>query len=289
MTKISIVFMEVMMKRFWAAVIDYFLCCIFCAVIFYLSWKILRTKIVWKYYFRGVYHLVTYIVYFVYSVIFDSLCQGITPGKEFMDYKLSISEDEITVGWIIKHALCKTIAMKVSIPSAVYYISKTKMPYDKLLGIGFSNKNTEIIEQRKINDIKLRKRLGSIIIDHLVMSFLIVIPGLLGIQAIRSFYQNNYIVYCIIFLSFLMVFFMFSYFFISDFLTKGSGIGKRIVGIRLMSNGQKLDGIVIWKHCGLKFVACCVWPVSFIYLLVTGRMFYDKWLKLEIVAEGEEA
>ena len=61
--------------------------------------------------------------------------------------------------------------------------------------------------------------------------------------------------------------------------------GKKVVGIRLLSDGEKLDGIECLKHCGVKFAAGCIWRVSLAYFLTTGRMFYDEWLKLEVVLE----
>lgn len=273
------------MKRFWAAVIDYFLCCIICAVIFYLAWKVLRTEIVWRNYFKGIYHIISYCVYFIYSVLFDSLCQGNTPGKDFVGYKLSISEEEITAGWVVKHALCKTIAMKLNIPSAVYCIKTEKMPYDRMLGIGYKSKKTGFTGQKGTENLIVWKRMEAIVIDQIVMSFLIVIPGLIGVKIIRSFYPSNNIKIIVGFLFVLMVVFMFLYYFISDFVTKGSGIGKKLAGIYLLSDGEKPDAITILKHSGLKFIAGCIWPISLVYLLVTGRMFYDEGLKLEVMLE----
>lgn len=181
------------MKRFWAAVIDYFLCCIICIVILGLIWDVFRTEIVWGYNFKRMYYLISDFVYFIYSVLFDSLCRGNTPGKDLAGYKLSVSEDNMTVGWIVKHALCRTIAMRLSIPSAAYCITIGKMPYDRMLGIGCKDKISEIMEQKSksVEDLKIRKRLA----------------------------------------------------------------------------------------------AGCIWPISLVYLLVTGRMFYDEGLKLEVMLE----
>lgn len=275
------------MKRFWAAVIDYFLCCIICIVILGLIWDVFRTEIVWGYNFKRMYYLISDFVYFIYSVLFDSLCCGNTPGKDLAGYKLSVSEENMTVGWIVKHALCKTIAMRLSIPSAAYCITTGKMPYDRMLGIGCKDKISEIMEQKSksVEDLKIRKRLVAIIIDQFIMSFLIVIPGLIGVKIIRSFYPSNNIKIIVGFLFVLMVVFMFLYYFISDLVTKGSGIGKKLAGIYLLSDGEKPDVITILKHSGLKLAAGCIWPISLVYLLVTGRMFYDEGLKLEVMLE----
>ena len=56
-----------------------------------------------------------------------------------------------------------------------------------------------------------------------------------------------------------------------------------MVGIRLLADGEKFDTVMVWKHTALKFAAVCIWPISLIYYLVNGRIFYDKWLKLDVV------
>lgn len=73
------------------------------------------------------------------------------------------------------------------------------------------------------------------------------------------------------------------YFFISDYFCDGGGIGKKAMGIKLVSEGKRLPLSVSLKHSAAKMAVCTVYPAMVIYYLLKRQLPYDKWLKLEVV------
>lgn len=134
------------------------------------------------------------------------------------------------------------------------------------------------------------KRFWAAVIDYWVMTLIFMVIGAIVIDVVRTWsLLENSKNFFVIFISMAVFLFIYTFLFylIMDCAFKGSSIGKKIVKIRLLADGEEVDSAVAWKHSALKFAAACIWPISLIYYLVTGRMFYDEWLKLEVVLETE--
>lgn len=278
------------MKRFWAAVIDFVICYILSRIFFGWIWEILKgihgadLQTLSRMMVRGMKFVVSFLTCFFYSILFDSLSQGNTPGRDMAGCRVLAAEGEIEDDWLLKHSFFKAIAAQLWFITTIYYLVTSKMPYDGILGIGGEKGYIQFAEAEKGKNQYAGKRIVALMIDVGIMSAI-----LLFIAMILAFYtflatggKKGNIHINLAGVSAMLYFFIF--FFVSEIISRGSGIGKKIMGIRLMTAGKKIDAAVALKHSFLKAFACYLWPVSLIYCLVTGWMFYDQWLKLETVA-----
>lgn len=71
------------------------------------------------------------------------------------------------------------------------------------------------------------------------------------------------------------------YFFFSDY-RENIDVGKRIMKIELISEGQKLTVNKMLKHSILKWIFMAIWPLAIVYYLMRNEMIYDKYLKISV-------
>lgn len=131
------------MRRLAAAGIDYMISYVLSVVVYCImisTWKMLRI-IMGRDFDKHSFILVillfplAYIVMnVVYSMFFDGVFHGNTPGKRIAGYQMYATGDR-SRKWILKHALLRTAASVLYVITAVYYIATYKMPYDKICGI----------------------------------------------------------------------------------------------------------------------------------------------------------
>lgn len=277
------------MKRFWSAVIDFVICFILSKLLFNCIWEILEgihgddLYSLSRMTIRGFKFVISFLTFFSYSILFDSLSQGNTMGRDMAGYRFEAVEGEIEENWILKHSFFKAIAAKLWFITAIYYFITSKMPYDGMLGIGGGEGVIRFTEEEKSKDQYAGKRIVAILIDACVI--LLILSMIAGVIACYSFIvtagriRNVHISlskgYSILY--------YWVYFFITELIFRGSGIGKKILGIRLVAIEGKIDVKMVLKHSFLKAISCYLWPISLIYSLITGRMYYDEWLKLETV------
>ena len=136
------------MRRLRAAGIDFVICYILSVIVYFMmisAWKMLRIimgrdfdkqflpLVILLFLLSGVFTNI------IYSVFFDSVFHGNTLGKRMAGYKI-YATGEKNRNWILKHALARTVASVLYVITALYYISTSRMPYDKICGI---NSETE--------------------------------------------------------------------------------------------------------------------------------------------------
>jgi len=281
--------MEVMMKRFWAAVIDVVICYMLSSILFGCVWGIFKglhgsdLHTISRMTVRGIKFVISFLAYFSYSVLFDSLSQGNTLGRDMTGYRFAPVEEELEDAWIIKHSFFKAIAAKLWFITVIYYFITSKMPYDGILGIGGENDYIHFEEGIKRKEQYAGKRIVAVMIDvGIMMLVLTIITFIVFCYTLIVTHGEKTNVY-VSFTNIYAVLYFFLYFFVTQIIFRGSSIGKKIMGIRLAAEG-KFDSLMVLKHSLLKTVAFYLWPISLIYCLVTGTMFYDEWLKLEVVA-----
>lgn len=133
------------------------------------------------------------------------------------------------------------------------------------------------------------KRILAFIIDFFAMLMIVIVVNFVLIIVIwKKGLGDNLIMAVISIFILLMPLFICLYFFISDYYGHGSSVGKKLAGIKLMSHGKELSLPVSIKHAVLKTIACCIYPVSFLYFLCKEEMPYDKWLGLEVVGTKKQ-
>ena len=64
-------------------------------------------------------------------------------------------------------------------------------------------------------------------------------------------------------------------------------LGKRLMKIELLSNGQNFTVGMAFMHSVMKTIFCCIWPISFIYYILKHEMIYDKFLKISVSSKTE--
>lgn len=135
------------MRRLAAAGIDYMISYVLSVVVYCImisTWKMLRI-IMGRDFDKHSFILVillfplAYIVMnVVYSMFFDRVFHGNTPGKRIAGYQMYETGDKDRK-WILRHAIARTVASILYAITAVYYIFTYKMPYDKICGIKAGN------------------------------------------------------------------------------------------------------------------------------------------------------
>lgn len=295
------------MKRFMAACIDFCINYLLGTISFFIIISIYKNINNYLGGYSGdvkfikillVYLIVLIFTIFVYSIIFDILFKGVSPGKKITGYRIMLIRTGINYEykyWVIYHALLKTVSVFLYPITLIYYFIMFQMPYDKLLVIESSTNEKELSylgkSDNKSKNKKLqknnnetfsfeninKKRLIALIIDVLVIaSSIFVIVIFIGLI---TMFDHRYmkIVY---FITSYMVFFVWLEFLMFDYFGKGRSLGKRLVGIQLIKNDKKFSFLVCLMHSFLKTISCVIYPVSLIYFVIKGKMFYDDWLNL---------
>lgn len=199
--------------------------------------------------------------------------------EKIVRYDICLKEGAKNRNWIIKHAVLKTVASMLYAITALYYIATYRMPYDKICRTGIKKE----VNLKPMKEKNCQKRLVAAIIDYFVMVILYVFIMFVIVLCLRNQIEIIFNLFgMFMWLSFICIF---SYSFVMDYFCQGSSIGKKVVGIRLVADKRKINGVLALKHSVLKLLACFIWPISLIYYLTKNVMFYDKWMKLEMMEE----
>jgi len=131
------------MKRFWAAAVDFIFSFMLNMVLFCLiisCWKLLRVcaGVDWHNnvglsWIVLLFLVSFFLVSFLYSVIFDYVCKGKTPGKMIMGCNVYSDMNVKNFKWIIKHALFRSVASLFYMITVLYYFFTNEMIYDKAI------------------------------------------------------------------------------------------------------------------------------------------------------------
>lgn len=131
------------MRRLAAAGIDYMLSYMMSVVVYCImisTWKMFRI-IMGREFDKHSFILVVLLFFLsyiftnvVYSIFFDRVFHGNTPGKRIAGYQMYETGDKDRK-WVLRHAIARTVASILYVITAVYYIFTYKMPYDKICGI----------------------------------------------------------------------------------------------------------------------------------------------------------
>ncbi len=133
------------------------------------------------------------------------------------------------------------------------------------------------------------RRAAAFIIDYAILCGIFFTTGICGIvlanflaepislERINRFFEIDKM------LTFgsICLFALWIYFFLLDYY-ENIDMGKKLTGIELLSDNQKLTVNKKLKHSILKCIFVAIWPVSFIYYVIKGHMIYDKCLKISI-------
>ncbi|MDE7186896.1 MAG: RDD family protein [Lachnospiraceae bacterium] len=134
-----------------------------------------------------------------------------------------------------------------------------------------------------MNDLTIR-RAAAFIIDHMVLCAFASVAGMLAMILTADIWMKDVrmLISWIMLATFIFsVLLMGIYFFILDVCGK-LDLGKRLVKIELLSDGQKFTVSTALKHTILKVLFCCIWPVSFCYYIIRHEMIYDRLLKISV-------
>jgi hypothetical protein len=131
------------MRRLAAAGIDYMLSYMMSVVVYCImisTWKMFRI-IMGREFDKHSFILVVLLFFLsyiftnvVYSIFFDRVFHGNTPGKRIAGYQMYETGNKDRK-WVLRHAIARTVASILYVITAVYYIFTYKMPYDKICGI----------------------------------------------------------------------------------------------------------------------------------------------------------
>lgn len=128
------------------------------------------------------------------------------------------------------------------------------------------------------------KRIFAFIVDFFIMQIMVSAIGNIFFVLVIRTNQGKITIESMMVIQFMIVVgVMWLYFFISDYFFSGGSIGKKVIGIKLVCERQKLSLSIALKHSVVKVIACCLWPVTAVYYMFTRRLPYDRWLKLEVV------
>lgn len=132
------------MRRYLAAGIDFTISYVVCIIVYYTIisvWKWIRILTGPKIgSYPGIivmvlFPLIFILINIIYTVIFDSVFYGLTPGKKMLGCKVFEGYDSKMADrkWIQKHALLRSLAALFYVITALYYLKNLRMPYDKIL------------------------------------------------------------------------------------------------------------------------------------------------------------
>lgn len=133
------------------------------------------------------------------------------------------------------------------------------------------------------------KRVAAFFIDYFILCFVFFLICMCGIilviflaEPISSEDLNRiFEIDMMVAFGLVCLFLLWIYFFLLDYY-ENIDVGKKLTGIELLSDNQKLTVSKKLKHSILKCIFLAIWPVSFAYYLVKGQMIYDRYLKISI-------
>ncbi|MBD5513294.1 MAG: hypothetical protein HDR06_01230 [Lachnospiraceae bacterium] len=140
-----------------------------------------------------------------------------------------------------------------------------------------------------MSDLAFR-RIAAFIIDYFILCIVFAFVGICGVilvmfraEPIRTAAMNKIFEIDMMFIFFFIcLFFAWIYFFLLD-CCENIDVGKKLTGIELLSDNQKLIVSKKLKHSILKCIFMVIWPISFTYYLVKQQMIYDKYLKISVI------
>lgn len=139
-----------------------------------------------------------------------------------------------------------------------------------------------------MNDLTM-KRIAAFIIDYVILCALASVLGTAGIIAVADKWMQDpsrYFIWFMLAPFICSILLMVICFFIWDVYGK-LDLGKRLMKIELLSNGQKFTVGMAFMHSVMKTIFCCIWPISFIYYILKHEMIYDKFLKISVSSKTE--
>lgn len=142
-----------------------------------------------------------------------------------------------------------------------------------------------------MSDLAFR-RLAAFIIDYFILCIVFSFVGVCGVilvilraEPIRTEDINKIFEIDMMFVFFFIcLFFAWIYFFLLDYW-ENIDVGKKLTGIEILSDNQKLTVNKKLKHSILKCIFMAIWPISFTYYLVKQQMVYDKYLKISVIVK----
>lgn len=132
------------MRRYLAAGIDFIISyavtvIVYCVMISGWKWIRILTGPEIRSYSRimvlVLFPLVFIFISFIYTVIFDRIFCGRTPGKQMAGYKIPDRWGSQLPNWkwILKHSLLRALAALFYVITVLYYLKNLRMPYDRIL------------------------------------------------------------------------------------------------------------------------------------------------------------
>lgn len=132
------------MRRYLAAGIDFIINYVIGIIVYYMIisvWKWIRIlngpeiRSYPRIIVMVLFPLIFILINMIYTVIFDSVFCGLTPGKRVLGCKVYEGHGSQMADWkwIQKHALLRSLAALFYVITALYYLKHLRMPYDTIL------------------------------------------------------------------------------------------------------------------------------------------------------------
>lgn len=137
-------------------------------------------------------------------------------------------------------------------------------------------------ENRVVRDLVM-KRAIAFIINYIIFCIIIIGVSICGLIFTSKIWLEdmNKIFEIGLYITAFGIFLLWIYFFLQDYYEK-LDCGKRILKIEILFCNCKPTFNIILKHSILKTLSCLIWPLSFCFYLINGRMPYDKFLKISV-------
>lgn len=133
------------------------------------------------------------------------------------------------------------------------------------------------------------KRIVAFIIDYVILCALASVVGTIGMIAVADKWMQDpsrYFIWLMLATFICSILLMVICFFIWDVYGK-LDLGKRLMKIELLSDGQKFTVGMALMHSVTKTIVCCIWPISFTYYILKHEMVYDRLLKISVSSKTE--
>ncbi len=240
------------MKRLFAGLIDYLL--IFTPVELITAVLYIKTASSWTAL------LFQTIAAFICLFLTDLLFKGSSVGKRLLRAEPVLKEQSL-LRFAVLHSLYKLLFICLLPIGLLVYLGKGgEMPYDRDF--------YQISREGKPMGVSL-KRLAAFGIDYLLLIF-ILIPS---VTAYASFMSPTALPHQILPWTALLIY---AYFFLQDLLFRGSSIGKKAVGLRVVLKDRSLLRFAA-LHGLLKMIFSCVYIITLPVYLIRNGMPYDAY------------
>ena len=139
-----------------------------------------------------------------------------------------------------------------------------------------------------MNDLT-KKRIAAFIIDYVILCALASVVDTVGMIAVADKWMqepSRYFIWFMLATFICSILLMVICFFIWDVYGK-LDLGKRLMKIELLRDGQKFTVGMALMHSVTKTIVCCIWPISFTYYILKHEMIYDRLLKISVSSKTE--